>query len=301
MIDMSNLLNLQGELFLLLAMGFIFRRFVVGEEFQNGLTTVILELILPCNIITSFQMEMSAELFRSSIAIFWISLANQVICALLALFLFRKSRPERVPPLQYGLLCSNAGFLGTPVAEGIWGMEGLLLAAIFLIPQRIAMWTVGVSYFDKGKTDKPILRMLKNRCIDAVLIGIVLMVTQVQLPGFLDSAISAFGKCNTGMSMFLIGMIASRIRMKDFLNPEILYYSFIRLAVIPAITLLVCRLAGADPLSTGISVILVTMPAGGTTAVLAERYKTDPEFAVSMVAASTVLSLVAIPLWGMIL
>ena len=60
--------------------------------------------------------------------------------------------------LQYGTICSNAGFLGNPIAEGIYGAEGLVLASVYLIPQRIMMWSSKVreSYFQKLLMNTPV-------------------------------------------------------------------------------------------------------------------------------------------------
>lgn len=298
---MTDLLTLQGQLFLLLLTGAFFRRFIVGESFQAGLTDVIIDLILPCNIVTSFLMEMNGELLRSTLSILIISLVNQTFCLVLAAFLFRGCKKENQPTMKYGLLCSNAGFLGTPVAEGIWGDEGVLLAAVFLIPQRIFMWTAGVGFFQEGNRKEVIKKLLKNPCIDAVVIGLVLMVTQFRFPTALDRAVTAFSNCNTGMSMFLIGMVASKIKLRDCVNREILYLSAVRLLLLPLSVLLSCHALRATDLSMGVSVILTAMPVGGTTAVLAAKYDRNPEFASSCVAVSTVLSLLAIPLWGMVL
>ncbi len=301
MIDIANLLNLHGQLFLLLLAGFLFRRFIVDEAFQKGLTDVIIDLILPCNIITSFMVKMDRELLRGSLYTLAISLINQVCSLLLAALLFRWCTKENQPVMKYGMLCSNAGFLGTPVAEGIWGTEGVLLAAVFLIPQRIFMWTAGINFFESRSKTNPVLKLLKNPCIDAVFIGLILMITQFQLPTVLDHAISTFSHCNTGMSMFLIGMVASKIKPKDFMDKEILYLSAIRLILLPLTVLCCCRLLHVDALSTGVSVILTAMPVGGTTSVLAAKYDRSPEFAAGCVATSTILSLIAIPLWGMVL
>lgn len=51
--------------------------------------------------------------------------------------------------LEYGIICSNAGFLGNPIAEGMYGIEGLVLASIYLIPKRIMMWSSGLAIFSK--------------------------------------------------------------------------------------------------------------------------------------------------------
>ena len=48
--------NLQGQLFLLMFLGLFFkRRNILGEKFQNGLTDLVIDLLLPCSIILSFQ------------------------------------------------------------------------------------------------------------------------------------------------------------------------------------------------------------------------------------------------------
>ena len=58
-----------------------------------------------------------------------------------------------------------------------------------------------------------------------------------------------------------------------------------------------CRLAGMGGLSEAVAVLLAAMPAGGTTAIVAAKYGGDAEFAAGCVTVSTVLSLIAIPLW----
>lgn len=300
MLDVANLLSLQLELFLLLAAGFYFRRRVVGEGFERGLTDVILDLILPCNIVASFQIEMNATLLRSTFSVLAVSMVNQLVCLALGAVIYRRRPREKWPVMKYGSLCSNAGFLGTPVAEGIWGAQGVMLAAVYLIPQRIFMWTAGVGFFHREKKNVA-LKLLTNPCILASLAGIVLMATQAALPPFLDKTIRALSQCNTGMSMFLIGMVASRIKLRDFLDRDVLYLSAVRLILIPLLVFASCRLFPVDQLTAGVAVLLAAMPVAGTSAVLAAKYDAAPEFAASAVAVSTALSMIAIPLWGLLL
>ena len=56
MVDMNALLALQGQLFLLMALGAFFsRRGILDGGFQKGLTDLVIDLVLPCSIITSFK------------------------------------------------------------------------------------------------------------------------------------------------------------------------------------------------------------------------------------------------------
>ena len=229
------------------------------------------------------------------------STALQLGCWLLALVLYRRQEPSKRTVLQYATLCSNAAFLGSPVVDGIFGSQGLMLSSIYLTPQRIAMWTVGLGFFTKNSSQKLWRKVLGNPCIDAVFIGLVLMLTQWQLPQVLGSTIQSVGGCNTALSMFLIGMICADVNWRDFLDRDTLYFSAVRLVLIPGLVLLGCRLAGTAELVTGVSVVLAAMPAGGTTAILAAKYGGNARFAAGCVTVSTLLSLLAIPAWCLVL
>ena len=301
-VDMTNLLNQQGQLFLLLALGLWFRRKgILDGAFEKGLTDLILKLVLPCSIVQSFRMEFNGEILRQTSAILIVSTLLQLGCWVLALTVYRRMTEDKRPVVQYATLCSNATFLGTPVVDGVFGSYGTLLAAVYLTPQRIAMWTVGIGFFTKNSSQKLWKKVLLNPCIDAVAVGLMLLVTQWQLPVVLGNTIKTLGSCNTGLSMFLVGMICSDVNWKDFLDKDTLYFSFIRLVLIPGLLLAACRLAGVDELITGVSVLLAAMPAGATTAILAAKHNGNAHFAAGCLTVSIILSLVAIPAWCLVL
>ena len=58
---------------------------------------------------------------------------------------------------------------------------------------------------------------------------------------------------------------------------------------------------GIDSFVAGVSVTLAAMPAGTTTAILAMKYHGDEEFATQCVVLTTLLSVVAIPVWSLII
>lgn len=302
MVDMSRLLLLQGTLFLLMILGILFRRWkIVEKSFQEGLTELIVNLVLPCNIVASFLVEFDGEILRASSATMLISAGIQFFCWFLALVLFRRFAPGEMAVAQYSTICSNANFLGVPVVEGIWGSEGVLLGNIYLIPQRVMMWVVGVGFFTKGQKTNVIKKLLTTPCVDAVFIGLFFLVTQIRLPSVLDNTVRILSNCNTGLSMFLIGMLISDFHWGDFCKPRVLYVAAIRLVLIPGVILAVCRLLHTPALATGICVVLAAMPTAGTTAILAAKYRSGAAFAANCVTVTTFLSMATIPLWSMLL
>lgn len=299
----DGLFDLQVMMFLLMAVGVVLRKMnIITKEGKGMLTDLVIDLILPCNIISAFYMPMDHSVFVSGVEILIISILIQIFCTFISGILYRKVPKEKRMVLQYATVCSNAGFLGNPVAEGLYGSVGLLYASVYLIPQRIVMWSAGISYFTECPSKKEVVKkVLKHPCIVAVEIGIVLMVTQVQLPGFLSSAIENVGGCTTAITMMLIGTILTDVDMRHILTRTTVAYSFIRLAFIPAVVFAGCWLANIDSVVAGVSVTLAAMPAGTTTAILAMKYHGDEEFATQSVVLTTMLSMAAIPIWSLII
>lgn len=297
--DFSSLVNIQIMIFIILIVGcFLKRKRIVSEEGKNNITDLVIYVFLPCSILRSFYKNFSIELLTDGFTVLVISIVLQLFCSLISSFLYRRVSKEKRKVLQYGTICSNAGFLGNPVAEGIYGPLGLLYASIYLIPLRIVMWSAGLSYFTESPDRKTVIKkILMHPCIIAVEAGVVLMALQITLPVYLDKAIASLGGCSTPISMLVIGMILAEVDLKSMFNKMIGFYSFIRLILIPLAVFAACYVCRIDPLVTGVSVVLAGMPAGSTTAILATKYDGDAPFATRCVMLTTILSMVTIPVW----
>lgn len=313
MSEVFRMLTLQGQLALLVILGiYLWRKGIINAQGKKCLSDLVIDVILPCNIIQSFRMEFNWEILKSTFVILIVSLVIQLGCDVICRVVYRHYNYGRRAVLQYGTVCSNAGFMGSPLAEGIFGAEGLLLSSIYLIPQRIVMWSVGVGYFMQDDTAntpeirkehrRQVLRKtLTHPCIVAVAIGMILMISQVSLPDFLGNTIKCISNSNTAISMIMIGSILGSSDWHHVIDKDIMLYCAIRLVLIPLAVLLGCRLAGVQGLAVGVSVVLAAMPMGGTTAILAEKYGGDAVFAGKCVVVSTVLSLITTPFWCLFL
>lgn len=327
----SELISLQLRMFLVMLVGLFFRKKnIISAEGKKALTDLVIYLILPCNIVKSFMIEFDGGVLKNFGLVLIISICIQVMCAILAKCLYKRATPGRKAVLQYGTIVSNAGFLGNPVAEGVFGSIGLALASVYLIPQRIVMWSAGVSYFTAAagesangdavrgeiETEEEQLTRLQEKrahhlnvlkrvvthpCIVAVVIGVIFMFAKVQLPSFLDAALKDLSNCNTAMSMLVIGTILADVKPKEMLDKSVFLFSGLRLIVIPLLTYIGCLLCNVEGLATGVSVLLAAMPAASTTAILAAKYDGDAVYASKCVVTTTVLSLLTTPIWSMIL
>lgn len=296
------IIQLQLQIFLLVAIGYLLSKLgMLVLVTRKQLTDLVIYVILPCNIVESFQVDLTHDLLISAGIVLVLGFAAQGLYALLNLFLYRRFDSRRQINLKYGTICSNAGFMGLPLSLSIFGPTGLMYASVALLPIRLFMWSAGLSLYT-STTKKQVLKTLATHpCIIAVFVGFALMLSGLQLPAFLNDTIDSLGNCCTALSMVVIGAILSDVDPRTVLEPAVLYYVVIRLIAIPAFLFGVLWLLKVDALVTGIIVILSAMPAGSTTAMLAQKYDQDPEFASKMVFLSTLASLVTLPLWAMVL
>lgn len=299
---MKSMLDMQGTLFLLILVGiYAQKKGIITERNRKKFTDFIIEIILPCNIVNSFLIDWSYNILLNCLTVLTVAAVTQVLYVLLSRMLFRKSSRNRQAVLRYAIICSNAGFLGNPIVESVFGSQGLLFASVALIPLRFAMWSSGLSLFTETDSKSTVKKLITHPCIIAVFVGFFLMITQIQLPGFVLKTLSGIGNSNTAVSMIVIGSILAEIHIKEIFKKELFHYSAIRLILIPAAVFAILKLFRIDSLVIGVIVLLSAMPAGSTTVMLAEKYGGDSGFASSCVFLSTVLSLITIPIVSMFL
>ncbi len=301
--ELQGLLNLQLMMFVLMGVGYVLRKNgTITKEGRSVLTDLIINVILPCNIITAFCIDFDRDILVSGMQVLVISVVLQLFCTFLAAFAYRKVEKKKRMVLQYATVCSNAGFLGNPIAEGLYGSMGLLYASIYLIPQRIVMWSAGVSYFTESPSKKDVIKkVLKHPCIIAVEIGIIMMLTGFRFPEFLQRSIKSLGGCTTAITMLFIGTVLADAGLHNLLSRMTILFSMVRLVLIPLAVAAGCYLFHIGGTAAGLSVVLAAMPAGSTTAILAAKYHGDEVFATQCVVVTTVLSMIILPVWCLVL
>lgn len=300
MVNLENLANMQAMMLILMLAGLLFhKKKIIQAEGQRCLTDITINLLIPCNMLAAFFKADSNMIWRMT-SIMLVSLVIQIFVYLLSRVLYRKMPEARRSVMRYSTMVSNAGFLGNPVVEGMYGQQGLVLASVFLVPVRLFLWTVGLACFAPVDKKHVVRTALTHPCIISVLLGLAYLIFPIPLPVFLTKTITACSSAMTPVTMLLIGSILAEVDFRTILSRDALYISVIRLFAIPLIVFLGVKAIGLEPLAASVTVILVSMPVATTTSILAARYDGDYEFATKVVVLTTVLSLVTTPLWSMV-
>ena len=125
------------------------------------------------------------------------------------------------------------------------------------------------------------------------------------VPELVFDMLKTVGRCNTGLSMMVIGMILSDIDLSQLVDRLVIRYTVERLLVVPGVLGMIlfglARCGVVSGITPNLAVLLAAMPAPATTSMLSSKYNCAPDFATKMVITSTLCSIPTVFLWGLIL
>ena len=291
-----RMLNAQMILLVYLAVGmYCMKVGLIDRDSKEKLVDIILRITLPYMIFNSFNKPLTPEVMKQTALILVVAVSISILSFLLGKVIYNKYPQKKKSILQYCTLVNNSGFLGMPMVSAVYGSEGLFAASIFIIPNRIFMWTAGLAMFTTADFRTKCKNILLNPCIVTVFLGIARRITGFPVPEFLDTAIANTGAVTTPLSMMVIGTMLIGVPWKKLLEPSIFRLAFVRLIALPLVALYILNLIDAQPLLAGVSLILTGMPAGSTSALLAAKYGADEDYASRCIVTTTIMSLATIP------
>jgi predicted permease len=285
-------------LFMIIIVGFYARkRKIITADAADKLSTLLLQITMPMLILSSFQFELSKELLRNAVLVLVISFSVHFFSMLAGKLLYRRFPKQIRNVLKFVTVFPNCAFMGFPILESIFGSKGIFYGTFYIIPFNILSLSYGVMVFT-GKSDKDTLKkIVTHPVIVSVAAGILLLLFQLKIPGPVFKAITMLGSMTTPLSMLIVGSLLASIPARELLRGKAIYIgSAIRLIGLPILVLGALSLLPLPKEVAQICVILTAMPAAATTAIFAEKFGGDAMLAARLVSATTILSILTIPL-----
>lgn len=285
-------------LYAIAAVGFVAdKRRIYTQDVAKKTTDLLFNIVLPMAVISTFmKMERTPERIKG----LFIALACAVVTHLLGIVLgaltFRKKDVMERGIYRYAIVFSNAAFLALPLAQTVVGDEGVFYCSVYVGVFNAFAFTFGVHVISGKKAKINAKSVLFNPGTVSIVIGVILFLLQIKLPGIIAKPMEMIGSLNSPLAMLVFGTFLANANLKKlFLKKEFYLVSLLRLVVIPLIMLLVYKFVG---LAGNIAVSLVisaSAPTATNTAMYAGRYENDSALASQLAAQSTVLSVVSMP------
>lgn len=296
---MGAMLEVVGKvaviLILILVGCFITKRGILTERGASEITTVLIKLVTPCVIINSFvgnEGELDAVLLIMAMVLpaVW-----QLMGLGLSLLVFRKEPLERQKVLRFSVIFSNVGFMGIPLVQGIVGDKGVIYASFGVVVFNLLCWTYGYSMMSGGAR-LDLKTVLLNPGVVGLVIGLPIYFLKLQLPGIIAEPLGYIADLNTPLAMLVVGSYIARADLRSFMSDLGVYkVSLLRLIAVPAAMLGVLMLLRPEKDLFLATVVQAATPVAANAVLFAVQYKRDSELASKLVAVSTVLSILTIP------
>lgn len=289
------------SMFLILLTGVILVRFkVLRPEEGRILSVVTLYLVIPCAIISSFQVEYTRELRNCLFTAMGLAVLVHIFFIALAWFLRRTIRMDEVEAAS--VIYSNAGNLVIPIVASIFGPEWVIYTSAFMTIQTILMWSHGKMLLC-GERGMDIRKMLLNTNMLATIAGLAMFLVRFRITGPLEDAVSSVGQMLGPLSMIVTGILVGNSSWAKIRAYRRLWLTVaVRLILCPLGALLLIRLGGfAHMVPDGRTVMMIPFlaamaPSASSITQMAQVYHKDAQYASAINVVSTVLCVVTMPL-----
>jgi len=291
----------------LMALGFIAGKIgVIDEKSSKGLGNVLLCIAMPCMIIMSMQRAFSTELLRDGLLTLGISVIIYIIAFGAGLLICRliKIDGHKARIWVFTVIFGNVGYMGFPVMNAVFGDDILFYVSMANVVFNVLSTTLGIAVMNGfclekrtgAKTRNP-LTLPQVLLPSVTALGFILFVTSVTIPPPLARALTMSGNMVTPLSMVIIGGILARSNLlKIFMGWKDYIYLAVKLFILPCLVLLVCKPIIGDGHVLSTVVLLTAMPAAAVTVIYAARFTDEEVYASKIIALSTLVSLITLPL-----
>ncbi|RGG06471.1 AEC family transporter [Faecalibacillus intestinalis] len=289
------------KLFLLLILGFVLFKCHIFDEYTNKkISALIVNVASPMLIISSIA---GVEGSNKSIVFLMIGAGILMYIGFIILgkiinriFPFPK---KDWPVYECMVVFANTGFMGYPVLLDVFGQEAVFYASLIHMAFNFFVYTYAIMCLTKGDDSefKLNFKQLLTPGIILIFVGIFIYLFDIQLPSVLMDTINSVGSLTAPLSMMMIGSSLAVYPIKDsFTDWRSYVFAFVRLMIVPFVTMLICRLIHIDPYYANITIITNAMPVGSMVLMLATQYNANVKIVTRNIVVSTLLSVITIPI-----
>ncbi len=308
-------------LFIMMIPGFLIKRLgLVDDGFGKGVSNLVLYIAQPALVVVSYVRKFNVDILVNSLWVFLFSVVAHALFCIVSTLVYKSAEDARRRMLTFATIFSNAAFMGIPLVAKM-NPEWALYASIYNITFNLFLWSLGVSICTKDRCVEAgdiedalphhtvkgsgIVRAIIHPVFIAAMIGIVIFVTPADEwlgeGNLIYDSLSMLSNLVAPLSMTVIGIRMAGINFRGFFTDKFLYiFLLLRHIALPlavvGIMRLVALIAPVSDEVIWVTAILASTPAASSATMFAVKYDCDAEYVSKVVAVSTIISVLSMPL-----
>ena len=296
---------------ILVILGMILVGFVIGEKgwfddkSRGLLAKLVTQVALPCYMLYTITQRFTAvDLLKMLPALRFPALSMVILLGVATgvarIFAVRQDRRGLFISMFFN---SNTIFVGLPINQALFGDASIPYVLIYYMCNTTFFWTLGTYLIQRdgeGEAQfdlKTSLKKVFSPPLMGFLLGLILVMLQINFPAFLASDLQYLGNLTTPLSMIFIGLSVSHVGVKQLvLGKDHLLILLGRFLVAPLLMATIVYWVPLPSLMKQVFIIQSAMPVMTNAPVVARLYGADSDYAAVMVTETTLATMVVIPI-----
>lgn len=320
----------------IILLGFYLRK----KEIVNGtasklLTKVVLTVSLPALAFTSFMKDINGKQLHEGMGILIWGFAIYILLIPITKIMFAKVKGDKQDVYRVLVIFGSTTFFSTPIVTAVYGSDGTMLSNIFNIAYRVFLYSYAFIKMSGVKMDrenfkKNMKQIFLNPIILATFIGLLIWLFQESLPQvavtvkgevknyaflridqtvpWLYKPLTYLNALASPLAWLAIGATLAEVPFKKAVSQKDAWvYSLIKVIGVPVINfvlLLIVAKLGILPISfvgMATTMLMMAAPTATVAAAYAISYDREALFTSNCSLLSTVVAVVAMPVWIVVL
>lgn len=276
---------------------FIARAGMMDEHTNNQMSSMIVNVFNPLLILSSAVHSVglisldtigTVGLIAMGMFLFFI------VSGMVLTPLFEKDASQR-KLFQMMFVFSNLGFIGIPVVTSILGEAYVVYVTEFLLAYTIVFYTYGITVMN-GNFSFSSLKAMLNPGTLACLVSLAILVWNIRIPDFMETAITYLGNATSPMALIGVGFTLAHSDLKQiFGKPKLYVFAAVKLLLLPLLMLPVLRMFVKDANLIPVCMVMFGMPIGNMPLMLANQRGIDGTTCSASIILTTVLCVITVP------
>ncbi|MCR5149669.1 MAG: AEC family transporter [Clostridiales bacterium] len=273
---------------------------VFTEKTAKKCTDLLFYVVTPAKIIESFlTLEYSDKALGGLFTATGVGLLMHCVSGVIIAPFFKKAPADDAAVYKYACVYGNCGYMGLPLAQAVFGNEGVFYCSAVIISFQIFTFTHGVRIMEKTNGEKPKIdfkKLLLNPGVIPVFVGLPLFILRAELPNIIMTPVQSIASLNSPLAMLIFGTYIANTNFKSlFKQWRILPVAGYKLIIMPAIMTAIAYFAGLRGTLLCTVVMCSATPPANNTVMFSAKYDRNTSLASQTVAAVSLVSVLSLP------
>ncbi len=271
-----------------------------GEDFWRGAERITYYLLFPSLLFLKLSTATAWGVQLHNITLLLIGILLLVTMLIIICgYIFNISGATFTSLYQGGIRFNT--YVGLAVVSGLWGDDGLAIAAMVVGIMIPAINLLCISVFayvgtDARRSISSVVHMvITNPLILACATGLLWNSLGWALPGVVISVLDLLSAAALPLGLLAVGAGVHFGALRHASVPLILS-SAIKLIVMPALAYVLCLLTGLEASVTAVIVIIASLPTASSAYILARELGGDSQLMAAIITGQTLLAMASMPI-----